>query len=256
MGGLSRIRRPGQAVTSGAAGLLGDLVGRGPVLAVVAHPDDESFGLGAVIAELIARGGDVRVLCLTQGEASTLGATADLAAVRLWELTGAADRLGVSEVVLHDFSDGGLGAVATTVVDEVVEGNVRDAVTLLAFESGGVTGHPDHRAASASALRVADRHRLAVLEWGIAPDVAARLNAEFATAFVALDGDGTLDVEVDRAVQLAAIACHRSQADDNPILARRLELQGSVDRIRLRPPSRGAAQRPTGSRGAGNGSGV
>ena len=242
-------------MTSGAAALLGDLVGRGPALAVVAHPDDESFGLGAVIADLIARGGDVRVLCLTQGEASTLGATADLAAVRLRELTGAADRLGVSEVVLHDFIDGGLGAVAATVVDEVVEGNVRDAVTLLAFEPGGVTGHPDHRAASASAFRVADRHRLAVLEWGIAPEVAARLNAEFATQFVALDGDGTLDVEVDRAVQLAAIACHRSQAVDNPILARRLELQGSVERIGLRPAGRDSAQWPGAWRRTGIASG-
>lgn len=229
-------------MTSGAAALLGDLVGRGPALAVVAHPDDESFGLGAVIADLIARGGDVRVLCLTQGEASTLGATDDLAAIRLRELTAAAERLGVSDVVLHNFSDGCLGAVAADVVDQVVEGNTRDAVTLLAFESGGVTGHPDHRAASDSAFRIADRHRLAVLEWGIAPEVATRLNTEFATKFVALDGEGTLDVAVDRSVQVAAIACHRSQAVDNPILARRLELQGSVERIRLCPASRGGAQ--------------
>ncbi len=44
------------------------------MLAVIAHPDDESFGLGAVIDALITAGAIVDVLCLTRGEASTLGA--------------------------------------------------------------------------------------------------------------------------------------------------------------------------------------
>jgi hypothetical protein len=42
------------------------------VLAVVAHPDDESFGLGAVLAAVVGEGAEVGVLCLTHGEASTL----------------------------------------------------------------------------------------------------------------------------------------------------------------------------------------
>ena len=53
------------------------------VLVVVAHPDDESFGLGAVIDTLVSHGASVTVLCLTHGEASTLhGSTADLATLR------------------------------------------------------------------------------------------------------------------------------------------------------------------------------
>ena len=45
------------------------------VLAVVAHPDDESFGLGAVLSALVI--GDVRasVICFTHGEASALHGT-------------------------------------------------------------------------------------------------------------------------------------------------------------------------------------
>jgi GlcNAc-PI de-N-acetylase len=88
--------------------LLGGVADRGPVLAVVAHPDDESFGLGAILAALVAAGAEVRVVCLAHGEASTLGATHDLAAVRHRELTAAAERLGVADVVLHDFPDGRL----------------------------------------------------------------------------------------------------------------------------------------------------
>ena len=92
----------------------------------------------------------------------------------------------------------------------------------MVFEPGGVTGHPDHRAATAAAQRVADRHGLPVVEWGVAPEVATTLNAELGTSFVPFDG---VDVIVDRSVQLAAIACHESQARDNPVLVRRLELQ-------------------------------
>jgi len=56
------------------------------VLAVVAHPDDESFGLGAVLDHLISSGAQVRVLCLTEGEASTVGPGPNLRQRRREEL--------------------------------------------------------------------------------------------------------------------------------------------------------------------------
>ncbi|MGV0156761.1 PIG-L deacetylase family protein [Rhodococcus sp. GB-02] len=230
----------GEVSGGGGASVLDVVAGRGPALAVLAHPDDESFGLGAVLAALTTAGTDVRVVCLTYGEASTLGSVADLATVRRDELTTAAERLGVSAIVLHNFPDGHLGEIAPAAVDEVVQNDLGDAATLVVFEPSGVTGHPDHQAATAAAHRVADRHQLAVLEWGVTPTVAAQLNTEYGTAFVALEGDGTVDIAVDRAVQRAAIKCHESQARDNPVLTRRLELQGTVERIRLRPPTRSA----------------
>ena len=53
------------------------------ILAVVAHPDDESFGLGALLARAAAAGARVGVLCLTHGEASTLhGVDGDLREIR------------------------------------------------------------------------------------------------------------------------------------------------------------------------------
>ena len=41
------------------------------VLAVVAHPDDESFALGAVLAGFADAGAAVALLCFTHGESST-----------------------------------------------------------------------------------------------------------------------------------------------------------------------------------------
>ena len=52
------------------------------VLVVIAHPDDESFGLGAIIDAFIGQGSVAKVLCLTRGEASTLGAHPELSAQR------------------------------------------------------------------------------------------------------------------------------------------------------------------------------
>lgn len=53
------------------------------VLAIAAHPDDESFGLGAIIDAFAKKGTDVvDVLCFIQREASTLGAASSLAEIR------------------------------------------------------------------------------------------------------------------------------------------------------------------------------
>ena len=52
------------------------------VLAICAHPDDESFGLGAVLSAFVDAGARVSLLCFTRGEASTLHTTRDLADAR------------------------------------------------------------------------------------------------------------------------------------------------------------------------------
>ncbi|HET6949116.1 MAG TPA: PIG-L family deacetylase, partial [Acidimicrobiales bacterium] len=79
------------------------------VLVVCAHPDDESFGLGAVLSTLAAAGTRTSALCFTHGEASTLhGVAGDLADVRAGELAAAGAVLGVTEVELLDYPDGHL----------------------------------------------------------------------------------------------------------------------------------------------------
>ncbi|HET6873247.1 MAG TPA: PIG-L deacetylase family protein [Acidimicrobiales bacterium] len=200
------------------------------VLAVCAHPDDESFGLGAVLADAAASGASVALLCFTHGEASTLSEQAlPLGAVRDVELRTAATVLGLAETRLLDYPDGGLCEVA---LDELV-GHVETAAgrngarALLAFDPGGVTGHPDHQRATEAALQAADRMGLPVIGWGVPHDVATTLNAELGTRFVGRRRDeASIVLEVDRSLQLRAISCHASQSTDNPVLWRRLELQG------------------------------
>jgi len=210
------------------------------VLAVVAHPDDESFGLGAVISELVGRGIPVTVLCFTHGEASTLhGVGGDLGVVRAHELATAGQALGVGRVDLAAYADGALSAAPLPDLIGQVQ-RLIDAVRpshLLAFDPNGVTGHPDHRRASRAALAAAGAAGRPVLAWVVPQHVAERINAEFGTAFTGRpDHELTVVLDVSRRRQRRAIACHRSQSIDNPVLLRRLQLLGDREHLMLIPP--------------------
>jgi LmbE family N-acetylglucosaminyl deacetylase len=211
------------------------------VLAVVAHPDDESFGLGAVLAGFADAGAAVAVLCYTHGESSTLhSGQGDLASVRSAELADAAAVLGVDPVQLADYPDGALtgvdlGDLSAHVID--LAGKV-GADGLMVFDTSGVTGHPDHARATVATLAAADVLELPVLGWTVPASVATCLNQEYGAAFTGHDpGDVDLVVTLDRTSQLAAVACHPSQAVPGSLLWRRLELQGDTENLRwLRPP--------------------
>jgi hypothetical protein len=119
------------------------VLGHRRVLAVVAHPDDESFGLGAVLSTFSGSGAETSVLCFTHGEASTLhGVLGDLGALRERELREAAAVLEVAAVRLLDHPDGQLESVSLdTLVTELL--GMADAVAadlLLVFDEGASAG--------------------------------------------------------------------------------------------------------------------
>lgn len=198
------------------------------VLAVVAHPDDESFGLGAVLSTFVDAGAQVHVVCLTHGEASTLhGVAGDLTTIREAELRAAAKALGADEVELFDFPDGALAAVdAETLASPVMVAASRArADGIIAFDTSGVTGHPDHAAATGAAVIAAERLRLPVLGWTLPLPVAQQLEEEFGAAFAGHTEDEIdLAVTVSREPQRSAVACHPSQAVPGSVLWRRLDL--------------------------------
>ena len=125
------------------------------VLAVVAHPDDETLAMGGLLAGLARRGAQVDVLCLTSGEAALrhLGIEVQaLADRRERELRRAARRLGVRSVVTARLPDGGLADVPGTALDAVLRQLEPrpDAQVVTLWRDDP---HPDHRAAARAALR-------------------------------------------------------------------------------------------------------
>ncbi|TFC44393.1 PIG-L family deacetylase [Cryobacterium sp. TMT1-21] len=212
------------------------------VLVVVAHPDDESFGLGAILNAFSGAGAGVDLLCFTQGEASTLhGVPGDLAQVRKAELDAAASALGVQRTTLRDYADGALDAVNldTLAAEVVAAAESARPDGLLVFDDSGVTGHPDHVAATAVALAAAETLNLPVLGWTLPGSVALDLNREYGAAFTGHpDAEIDLRISVDRERQHAAIQAHASQAVPGSVLWRRLELLGDAENLRwLRPPT-------------------
>ena len=204
------------------------------VLAVVAHPDDESFGLGALLSEAAAAGSRVGVLCFTHGEASTLhGVDGDLRTVREQELRTAADRLGACWVRLLDHPDGALAPLGAALLDDTLAA-IRSFSpdVLLVFDRDGVTGHRDHVAATSAAVAAGRRLDVPVLAWTL-PDsvVEGMTEAGYAGFLGRPDRTIPLTVEVDRTAQLDAVHEHASQAVPGSPLWHRLELLGSTENL-------------------------
>lgn len=127
----------------------------GTILGVWAHPDDETYLCGGLMARAV-RAGD-RVVCITatRGELGSPDeerwpSGAQLAAVRSKEMETALAVLGVTEHHWLDYPDGGCADVdqdeavrrVTAIMAEVAPD------TVLTFGPDGMTGHDDHKAAS------------------------------------------------------------------------------------------------------------
>ena len=214
-------------------------------LVVVAHPDDETFGLGALIARLTASGTAVHVLCFTRGEASTLNENdSDLLAARARELRQAGSALGVASVTLLDYPDSRLASIPPAELAAHVTrlAGCHRPGGLLVFDDTGITCHPDHQAATRAAVHAAGAAGLPVLAWVLPDAIAGRLREETGGAFAGQPA-GRIDlcVRVDRAAQRRAALMHASQISPTAVLWRRLQLQGDCEHLRwLSRPASGA----------------
>jgi LmbE family N-acetylglucosaminyl deacetylase len=128
-----------------------------------AHPDDESFGLGGLIARYVKAGIEVYLICATNGDVGTvapefLNGYNSIAELRLAELDCASAKLGFKQVFKLGFKDSGMMGSETTndptclwqapqteVTRRVVE-VIRDVQphVIITFNRYGGYGHPDH----------------------------------------------------------------------------------------------------------------
>ena len=133
------------------------------ILAVLAHPDDESFGLGGTLALYASKGYDTYLVCATRGEVGTvdeehLNGYKDIAELRTEELTRAAKHLGLKDVFFLGYRDSGMPgteenrhpeAQINHPIDEVA-GHVVKYIrelkpdVVLTFDPIGGYKHPDH----------------------------------------------------------------------------------------------------------------
>jgi LmbE family N-acetylglucosaminyl deacetylase len=216
------------------------------LMAILAHPDDESLGTGGTLARYAAEGVETYLLTATRGERGWWGMEAAypgpqaLGRTREAELRAAVQVLGMREVTFLDYEDGELDkADAAEVVAQLVLHirRIRPDV-VVTFDPDGVYGHPDHIAvsqlATAAIVAAADSsyadsgqaaHRVSKLYYRIftAEDLAAY---QVAFGDLVMDIDGVerratgwpawaISTRIDTSAYWPqvweAIACHRSQ---------------------------------------------
>lgn len=155
------------------------------LLAILAHPDDESFGIGGTLAKYAARGVAVHYLCGTRGESGTVDADklrgfADVAALRTAELECAARELGLAGVHFLGYRDSGMAGSADNDVPGSLHGAPLDEVAdriaahvealrpdvIVTHDQFGGYGHPDHIKLHEATLRMYARR------YGIMIDVS------------------------------------------------------------------------------------
>lgn len=131
------------------------MVDRLSLMAVFAHPDDESFGNAGTLAKYAEQGVFTSLVCATRGEAGEISdpalATRDnLGQVREQELRLACSIIGIRDLRFLDYVDGALASVDEhEAVGKIVRAmrEMRPQV-IFTFGPEGVYGHPDHVAMS------------------------------------------------------------------------------------------------------------
>ncbi|MEO5821676.1 MAG: PIG-L family deacetylase [Vicinamibacteraceae bacterium] len=126
------------------------------LMAVLAHPDDESLGFGGTLATYAAAGVETFLVMATRGEAGRCGehrrgtpghpGPEALAGIREAELRAAAAILGIGDIAFLDYRDQELdradhGEVVARIVHQLRR--TRPDV-VLTFGQDGAYGHPDH----------------------------------------------------------------------------------------------------------------
>jgi LmbE family N-acetylglucosaminyl deacetylase len=220
------------------------------LMAVLAHPDDESLGFGGTLLRYVAEGVETAVVTATLGQAGWQGDPAAfpgpeaLGRIREDELRAAIAKLGVGELHLLGYMDGQLDQVDPAAAIERIVRHLRAfrPQVVITFGPEGAYGHPDHIAicqyttaavvASADPDRFADHaatdlkpHTVAKLYY-LAP--TRRLMRAYQAAFgaIAMEVDGQIrtfdgwddwgvscwiDVRAYTEPHWQAIFCHRSQ---------------------------------------------
>lgn len=145
------------------------------LLAVLAHPDDETFGMGGTLAFYARQGVLVHLVCATRGEVGEMDERLlegfhSIGERREYELRCAAETLGLAGVHFLDYRDSGMPgspenkhpqALVAQPVDEVAA-KIRHYIRLLrpqvvvTFDPIGGYRHPDHIAVHNATVKAFD----------------------------------------------------------------------------------------------------
>jgi LmbE family N-acetylglucosaminyl deacetylase len=229
------------------------------LLAIFAHPDDESLAMGGTLARYAHAGVEVSLVCATRGEWGLISDPAlatqeNLAEVREDELRAACEVLGISQLHFLDCPDSDVNHTDWPEVEEQIVRHIRKLRpdVIVTFGPDGLYGHPDHIAvstlATAAFISAGDASRCTEqLEQGLQPHRASKLYyAQFPQTLAAeliaslsvdhdaptlwgFDADSfgvpeelittRIDVGDEVLKKLQALRCHRTQLEADNVFS-------------------------------------
>lgn len=187
------------------------------LLAVFAHPDDESFICGGTLAKYASEGIDITLVSATRGEMGRRMGNPpylnreSMAAAREMELRQACESLGIRQLLFLDIRDktvefadeDSLTARIAALINEV------DPDVVLTFHET-LGGHPDHcaigKATTAAFGRIGHRGALYFITFGDAMERPERYGYSRKDVI-------KIDVHVHLKAKLAAFRAHRCQTE-------------------------------------------
>lgn len=194
------------------------------LLAVWAHPDDESFGPVGTLCLARDHGWQTAIVCATRGDAGqsvehiqARGQT--LGDLREAELRCACDQIGVDRLHVWRFPDGELHDVPPATLQQAILGVMREwqPQVVITFGPDGITGHPDHIAIGAAAtvafhqLQQRHNHAESLRLYYVTMPPERRIRARMGDAPPPGSITALIDVAAYAEVKLAALHCHASQ---------------------------------------------
>jgi LmbE family N-acetylglucosaminyl deacetylase len=122
------------------------------LLAVFAHPDDESMGMGGTLAKYSAEGVDTHLVCASRGERGWFGPEEQnpglsiLGQTRTLELENAVKELGIKGLYFLDYIDGEVDQANHAEAISKIVTHIRriKPQVVVTFPPDGNYGHPDH----------------------------------------------------------------------------------------------------------------
>jgi len=197
------------------------------ILAIFAHPDDESCGPGGTIAKF-AQHSEVQIICVTNGEAG--GNNKKLAEIRAQELKNSAKILGVRKVHFLDYKDGTLSNNLYHEIAKDLEQKIEEIKpqTVITFEPLGVSGHIDHIAVALVATYVVRKHKFINKIMYYCSDYR---EVEDMGSYFIFNPQGFRKNQVDEIIDITdvwdkkvkAMNCHKSQIKDIKMILNKLE---------------------------------
>lgn len=185
------------------------------LLAIFAHPDDESFVAGGLFQIAKEHGFKTQLICLTKGEGGISGLKReDLKKIRASEFKKAVEILRIDESFQWSYPDVNLRLTKSRWIPKVKQFLYREKPNIvITFDHSGITGHPDHIVSCHEILKLVKKMKAKpLLLWRVPDEQERHYFKENKALSFASKPNFKLDVGINKSIKkIKAIYAHKSQ---------------------------------------------